>query len=145
MGSYWSTEKTVCNSSCLANLNQLFAYRIVVLGLLNLNIRAKQDIPEFLTANLLLIHSITVDIDWSWNIFSSPIFCSMLIKQLIDLRNVTTENLKCRTDLPDQCIGDWSITQEMIILIAKKSLNLKIEAGPVCTYRSFTINWFQIS
>ena len=42
-----------------------FACRMVVLGLLKLNIMARKDIPGFLTTTLLLIHVIALDIDWS--------------------------------------------------------------------------------
>ena len=47
------------------------------------------------------IHLIALDIDWthwSWNIFTLQKICSMLIEQLIFLRNVT-ENLKCNWEL----------------------------------------------
>ena len=33
-------------------------------------LQAKQDMQEFLTANLLSIHIITLDIDWGWTFFS---------------------------------------------------------------------------
>ena len=46
------------------NLEPIFACRSVICGLLKLNIKARQDIPEFLTANFLLIHVIALDIDW---------------------------------------------------------------------------------
>ena len=47
-----------------------FACRTVVIGLFKLNIKARHEIPEFLNANLWLIHLITFNIDWSWNIFT---------------------------------------------------------------------------
>ena len=51
------------------------AYRTVILGFFNLNIKAtdtkSHNIPEFLNANLWPIHLITFNIDWSWNIFTS--------------------------------------------------------------------------
>ena len=55
-----------------------------------------QDLPEFLTANLWLIHAITLDIDGSWDTFTLHKFniCSMLIKQLIDIRKLKTENFR---------------------------------------------------
>ena len=34
----------------------------------------------------------------------------MIIEQLIYLRKVGTENLKFRTDLPDQVMDGWSVT-----------------------------------
>ena len=53
------------NGTFLATLNRFFACRLVILGLLKLNIKARQDTSEFLTTNLLLIHIIELDIDWS--------------------------------------------------------------------------------
>ena len=35
----------------------------------------------------------------------------MLIEQLIDLEKVRTDNLKFRTDLGDQVMDGWSVTQ----------------------------------
>ena len=35
----------------------------------------------------------------------------MLIEQLIDLEKNITENLKFRTDLPDQVMDTWSVKQ----------------------------------
>ena len=52
-------------------------------------------------ANLWSIHLIALDMDWSWNIFTSHNFCSILIEQLIDLEKVKSENLKFRIDLRD--------------------------------------------
>ena len=55
--------------------------------------------------------AIALNIDWSWNIFTSHNFCSMLIEQLIDLEKVRTDNLKFRTDLRDRVMDGWSVTQ----------------------------------
>ena len=52
---------------------------------------------------------------WSWNIFTLYNFCSFLIKQLINLEKVRTENLQFRTDLPDWVTDGWSVTQQMIV------------------------------
>ena len=52
----------------------------------------------------------------------------MLIEQLIDLEKVRTENLKFRTDLRDQVMDGWSVTQWMIVYkgrLLKKSSNQK--------------------
>ena len=87
--------------SYLANLNWFFAFRIVVLRLLMLNIKARSNLPEFLTANLSSIIYF----------FTLHKFCSMLIKQLINLRKVRTENLKFRTDLRDLAMDGWLVTQ----------------------------------
>ena len=66
----------------ITSLKQFFDCRIVIVRLFKLNIKARQK-PEFLTANLLSIHIIAFDIDWthhwSWNFFSSQSFCSILI------------------------------------------------------------------
>ena len=45
----------------LITMNQFFTCRVVIFILLELNIQARQDKPEFLTAK----HVIAVDIDWS--------------------------------------------------------------------------------
>ena len=47
----------------LATLNRFFECRMVVFGLLKLNIKARHDIPEFLTANFSSKHLIAWDID----------------------------------------------------------------------------------
>ena len=61
------------------NSGYCFACRDAILRLLKSNIKPRQDIPEFLTTNLLLIHVIAWDIDWSWKYFLIAQFCSMLI------------------------------------------------------------------
>ena len=54
------------------------------------------------------------------NIFTSHILCSMLIKQLIDLRKVRAENLKFRTDLRDRVVDGWSVIQSSNRLLKRK-------------------------
>ena len=49
----------------ICNLKPFFAHRIAILGLLKLNIKARQDKSEFLTANLLLVHFITLKLNWN--------------------------------------------------------------------------------
>ena len=49
----------------LANCNRVFAYRTVVHGLFKFNIKTRREIRAFLKANLLSIHLIAFDIDWS--------------------------------------------------------------------------------
>ena len=54
----------------------------------------------------------------------------MLIEQLINLEKVRTDNLKFRTDLQDQVMDGWSLTQEMIVYkgrLLKKSSNRKLK------------------
>ena len=82
-------KQTVYDSSYFATLNQVFACRIFILGLLKLNTKIIQNIQELLTANLLLIHVIAFDIYWIEKKFSLHSFCSILIKQLIILENLT--------------------------------------------------------
>ena len=68
------------------------ACRIVVLGLLNLNIKARHYKPEFLKAGLLLIHLINLEINWSWNIFTLHNFCCVaqdLIRNMLFCSYVT--------------------------------------------------------
>ena len=82
---------------------------------------ARHDIPEFLNANLWSIHFIAFNIKWSWHIMLAlHNICSMLIKQLINLaevdgEKVRTESLRFRTDLRDQVMDGWSVTQKRIV------------------------------
>ena len=76
-----------------------------------INIEVRQDIPEFLNANLLSIHIVALDIDWKWHVFSLHNFFSMLIMQVLNYRKVRTEDLKVGTDLLDLVIDGWSVTQ----------------------------------
>ena len=112
-------------------------YRTVILRFFNLNIKARHEIQEFLNANLSLIHLNAFNIDWSWNIFTSHSFCSMLIEQLnLEKVTVRTDSLKFRTDLQDQIMDGWSVTQVVECLqmkIVPKIFKLKINACPVNT------------
>ena len=61
---------------------------------------------------------------------SSHNFCSMLIEQLINLRKVTTENLRFRTDLRERVMDGWPLTRNMIVFssrLLKKKLNRKLK------------------
>ena len=94
-----------------------------------LNIKAIPEIREFLNANRL-IHLTAFDIDLSWNIFTSHNVSSMLIEQLIDLEKVRTDNLKFRTDLRDQFMDGWSVSQWINVYkgrLLKKSSNRKLK------------------
>ena len=53
--------------SYFATLNQFFACRIVILKLpvLKLNMKARQDMPEILTVDLISTNNIALDINWS--------------------------------------------------------------------------------
>ena len=101
-----------CKFPAIAFLRAEISSRIVPLWLLRTIVKA---ISEFLSANLSefrileckSMHLIAFDIDWSWNIFTSHNFCSLLI----DLEKVRTKNLKFRTDLQDRVMGTWSVTQ----------------------------------
>ena len=95
-------------------LHALAAIGRIVLRLLKLNIKARHDIPEFLTANLLSIHVIALDIDWSWNFFTwNNFLLNVLIEQLIKPIGIKLriENLKFRTNLPDWLTDGWSVTK----------------------------------
>ena len=77
-------------------------------------------------------------IDWSWNIFTLHNFFSLLIKQLIDLENVKTDNLKFRTDLPYQVMDGCSVTLYMIVykeklLRTSSNRNLKLDLSTLVT------------
>ena len=87
------------------------AYRTVVLGFFNLNIKARQAIPEFLNANLCSIHLIAFDIGGVEFFSLCTIFTQCSSEQLIDLEKVKTDNLKFRTDLRDRVMDGWSVTQ----------------------------------
>ena len=53
-----------------SSLKLILCVQILVLGMLNLNTKGRHYLTKFLTANPLLIHLITWDIDWSWNIIT---------------------------------------------------------------------------
>ena len=114
------------------NLKPILACRIVIFGLIKPDIEARQDIPEFFTANLWSTHVIALEIDRSWNIFFSHNFCSMLMEKVIDLRKLRTGNLKFRKDLRNWVIDDWLVRDDYFgKQIAQKIFNSKIEARPV--------------
>ena len=100
----WCSDKKVHELSYSATLNWLFMCRIVILRLLKLNIKARYDMLEFLTANILWIHVIALDIDWSKNIFSMHMFCSLFIKQLIDAEMWELRTESCQTLFPSFCL-----------------------------------------
>ena len=56
------------------NLEPIFACRVVIVGLLKFNIKARQDISELLTANRLSIYFVALNIDWGWNFFTFQFF-----------------------------------------------------------------------
>ena len=99
------------NGIWLVVFRHLQPYRTVVLGLFMLNINARHVIRDVFNANLWSIHIFAFYIDWSWNIFTLHIFCSMLIEQLVDLEKVRTDKLKFRTDLRDRVMDGWSVKQ----------------------------------
>ena len=98
MSLYRSTEK----NGILLVISRNFEQRIINFGMLKLNIKTRQDIPEFLTANLLSIHIIAFDIVWSLNFFF--LFAQFLLNTHSVSHQpwkVKIENLKFRTDLGD--------------------------------------------
>ena len=118
-------KKVVYDSSYLATSKRCFGFRIFIVRLLDLNITdslARQNIPEFLTANHYSIYVVITLI----------------------LRKLRTENLKFRTDLRDQVMDDRSATQKMIILnrqIAQKILKSKIEATRHSSFTELAANF----
>ena len=92
MSLYWSIEKNSIWLIIFCNLELIFCMQDC-LWFLKLNIKAKQDIPEFLTANLWLTPIIALDIDYSFKKILHTILLNF-IEQLINLRKVRTENLK---------------------------------------------------
>ena len=91
------------------------------------------DIPEFMTANRL-----STNITWiGVEIFSQHKLCSILIEQLINLKNVSPENSIFWTDPLDWVMDGWSVrlsSTVMIILssrLLKKSSKSKIQDRPV--------------
>ena len=73
------------------------AYRIVVLGLFKLNIKARHEIPEFMNANLWSIHLF----------FLHTVFAQCSSSTLLTSKK-WGEN---RTDLRDRGMDGWSVTQ----------------------------------
>ena len=100
-----------------------------ILRLIKLNIKARHNLLEFLTANHLSIHVITVD-KIGIEMFSfSTIFAQFLLSRPSNSEKVRIENLKFRTDLLDQVMNGWSLTQEEMIVyggrLPKKNRQIK--------------------
>ena len=119
MSLYQSTkQKIACDLSCFFHIEPIFACRVVIVGLLQVNFKARQDIPEFLTANLLIdTHDsiiITLDMNRSW-CCSLHKFCSMSIEQLITVQvhwPQKSENCEQWLEKLIYCLSDKpSITQ----------------------------------
>ena len=75
MSLYWSLEE------------KLYMAR-VILGLLELNIKDRHDIPEFLTTNPLPTYVIALDIDWSWKL-------SLYLQVLLNSHQSAYQPQKC--------------------------------------------------
>ena len=71
-----------------------FAYRIVVSGLIKLNIKARHEIPEFFYRKPFTNTCYSIGDRLEFHYFHFAQFCSMLMEQLIDHRKVWIENLK---------------------------------------------------
>ena len=81
------------------NLEPIFACRSVICGLLKLNIKARQDIPEFLTANLyryMLLHWTKIRVEFFLLAQFFPKAHQPAAQQLVDLRKMRAEKLKFR-------------------------------------------------
>ena len=74
-----------------------------------LNIKARQDIPEILTSSLVSFYGITHKLELKFFLFAQFLLNSHF-EQLMNLRNLKTENLKFRTDLGDQVMSGLSET-----------------------------------
>ena len=120
-------KKTVYHSSYFATCNKFFSIQDCRTWIFQVEYQGQ---TEFLNTNLWSLHLIAFNIDWSWNTFTLHNFCSMLIKQLIYLEKVRTDNLKFGTDLRDQVMDGWSVTQQMHVCkgrLLKKSSNQKLK------------------
>ena len=129
------------------------AWRIVILCSESLIIVwLLQVIPEILTA-ILFFYSCFCIGHRCWNFFTQHNFCSLTnIEELIDLRNMKTDNLKFRIDLCNLSMDCWSVTQWMIIFKGRLLKTSLIEAYPVnasllaplhCFQNShFILGWF---
>ena len=108
------------------------AWRIVILCSESLIIVwLLQVIPEILTA-ILFFYSCFCIGHRCWNFFTQHNFCSLTnIEELIDLRNMKTDNLKFRIDLCNLSMDCWSVTQWMIIFKGRLLKTSLIEACPV--------------
>ena len=120
--------------SKLNNLNWILCMLDFHCWIAQVNCRDLTRCTNILDANLLLKHIndiITLDIDWNWTIFFVQMLCSMLIKQVTDLRKVRTENLLFRTDLKVRC--QWlliSIVESKWIMIFWGRFKFFKLAGP---------------
>ena len=96
--------------------------------MIKLNIKARHNLLEFLTANHLSIHVITVD-KIGIEMFSfSTIFAQFSLSRHSNSEKERIENLKFRTDLLDQVMNGWLLTQEMIVCggrLPKKKSQIK--------------------
>ena len=101
--------------------------------MLKLNIKARQDTSEFLTANLLSIHIITLDIDCSWNFLSSHNFarCSSSSSSTSEKRALRTWNLGQVFEIELSMVGQQHSKWLFWVADCSKILKSKIKARPV--------------
>ena len=129
----WSYFAT-CNldrTFCLQDAEDRNAYRTVVLRFSSWRFFKLNRILErtpLIDTSYCILHRLELKYFHPQTI--TIIFCSMLIKQLIDLEKVRTDNLKFRTDLRNWVMDGWSVTKYMNVYkgrLLKKSSNRKLK------------------
>ena len=88
IGSYQFLEENSIWLVTTSNFQSMFCLQDCWSRIAQVKYQARHDIPEFLNANRWLIHHISLDMDWSWNILTCHNFCSMLIEQLSENRGL---------------------------------------------------------
>ena len=105
-------KKTVYNSSYFATCNWFFGVQDCCTRNFHLEYQGQTRNTRTLERKPLIDTSYRIRYRLELKIyFTSHNFRSMLIEQLINLEKVRTDNLKFRTDLRDQCMDGWSVTQ----------------------------------
>ena len=79
--------------------------------MLKSNSEVRQDTPEFLTANLSKMYIVALDLKY----FSLHSFHLMLIKQVVNLKNVGAGNY--RTDLNGALLESWAATLDVAFIL----------------------------
>ena len=108
------SKNSVYDSSYFATFNRFFCVQDCRSRIVQVEYQGQTRNSRILERKPLInasLHLIAFNIDWSWNIFFSHNFCSMLIEQLIDLERLKSDNLKIRTDIWDRVMDCWSVTQ----------------------------------
>ena len=118
-------KKAVHNLCCFPTCNQFFCKQDCRSGWFKLKIKAslaRHQKPRILEHKPLIYTSYHIQIDWSWNIFTLHNFCSLLIKQLIDLEKVRRQYSKSESIFSSrEQIGAGSDCSEMPCVCAHTS------------------------